>query len=85
MNTLIKEVVRMIQHIRVFNNDQDFVIAKEILSQKGVSFSETPKPKRIPGNSSRGIVYEVSEGVRIQDILARNGIETKCFRVNAFI
>lgn len=71
----------MKKNIRVFKNEEDFNIAKEILLQKNISFTESIKPSHLPG-SKKVIVYNVSDGVKIHEILIKNGIETRCFRMS---
>ena len=72
----------MAQHIRVFESDNDLTVAKEILTKHGIKFSEAPKPERLPGNASKGIVYDIVYGVSIQNILLENNIQNKCFKMS---
>lgn len=72
----------MSQNIRVFESDKDLTLAKEILTKHGIKFSEAPKPERLPGNASKGIVYDIACGVSIQNILLENNIQNKCFKMS---
>jgi hypothetical protein len=66
--------------MRIFKSEEDFNIAKEILLQKRINFTESSKPSHLPG-SKKVIIYNVSDGVKINEILLKNGIETRCFRM----
>ncbi|MEW6068965.1 MAG: hypothetical protein AB1610_11835 [Nitrospirota bacterium] len=64
-------------HIRVFNTEEDFNAAKKVLAANGIKYTETPKPDRLPGNCSKGIVYNMTDGVAISSILILSSLFCK--------